>query len=113
MSRYQSFALASLLVAALTADGFAQLAPDVIQRATKATALVELSNAGGWTGTAFCIDKSGLFLTNARVVQKAIDDTGTIRLVLDASLETQRSPRAGWYATTTLWTWRYFRWTTS
>ena len=94
MSRYQSFALASLLVAAFAADGFAQHAPDVIERGKTATALVELSNAAGWTGTAFCVDKSGLFLTNARVVSKALDDSGTIHLVIDAGLETQRSPRA-------------------
>ena len=76
------------------ASSRAQVKPDIIERGKKATALVGLSNASGWTGTAFCVDKSGLFLTNAHVVQKATKEAGTITLVLDIGQDTQRSLRA-------------------
>ena len=94
MSRYSSFAIGTLVVAIGCGDSFAQLAPEVIERGKKATALVELSNAAGWTGSAFCVDKSGLFLTNAHVVKNALDGNGTIKLVLDSGLDTERSVRA-------------------
>jgi S1-C subfamily serine protease len=42
------------------------------------------------TGTAFCIDKSGLFVTNAHVVWKLYFTQGRLRLVLNAGLESQR-----------------------
>ncbi len=50
----------------------AQHKPDVIERGKKATALVEVKTAeGGATGSAFCVDKSGLFITNSHVVRGA------------------------------------------
>ena len=50
--------------------------------------------ASGWTGSAFCIDKSGLFLTNAHVVEQAIEEGSRIGLVLDGGRATQRILRA-------------------
>lgn len=61
-------------------------------RGRKATALVELSTrAGECSGTAFCIDRSGLFITNAHVIEAAIRDSHhDLKLVLDTGLPTQR-----------------------
>jgi len=75
-------------------SGFAQLKPEIIERGKKATALVELSNASGWSGTAFCVDKSGLFLTNARVIEKVLTGSGSITLYVDIGEATQRGLRA-------------------
>jgi WD40 repeat protein len=52
----------------------------------KATALVEVTAPGaegGGSGTAFCIDKSGLFITNAHVVDEAEGGKAEIRIVLE------------------------------
>jgi hypothetical protein len=77
----------------------AQVKPDAIERAKRATALVEVvTDKGQATGSAFCIDASGLFVTNAHVIAEA--GTGDrIQLVVDIGRRTQRSLRA-----TALWT---------
>ena len=68
----------------------------VIKKGKKATALVEVSTRlGECSGTAFCVDPSGLFITNAHVIQ----DTGAdaryvVNLVMDIGLPTQRKKRA-------------------
>src|SRR5262249_38687984 len=52
----------------------------------KATALVEVTTPGpegGGSGSAFCIDRSGLFLTNAHVIEEAEGGRAEVRLVLD------------------------------
>ena len=94
MARCIVSTLSALIVLCGSGSSLAQVKPEIIERGKKATALVELSNASGWTGTAFCVDKSGLFLTNAHVVQKATKEAGTISLVLDVGQDTQRSLRA-------------------
>jgi S1-C subfamily serine protease len=76
------------------AQGMAQLEPGMIEKGKKATVLVEGSSTGGWSGSAFCVDKSGLFLTNAHVASKAIDGPNEIHLVLDVGAATQRRVRA-------------------
>ncbi len=43
---------------------------EVVAKGKAATALVEVDTAEGEvSGSAFCIDKSGLFITNAHVVE--------------------------------------------
>jgi S1-C subfamily serine protease len=59
---------------------------DVVALGKKATALVEVTGRGaeeGGSGTAFCIDKSGLFITNAHVVEDAEMGKADIRVVLE------------------------------
>ncbi|WP_406695291.1 serine protease [Singulisphaera sp. Ch08] len=69
----------------------AQVSPDVIERGKRATALVEVfTDKGQATGSAFCIDKSGLFVTNAHVISGG--GTGErINLVLDIGRKSQRT----------------------
>src|SRR5438132_6559356 len=94
MTRRASPGLGVLLVLLMSAPGLAQLKPEVIERGKKATALVVVSNAVGWTGSAFCVDPSGLFVTNAHVVERATEGGGSVRLVVDSGLATQQSLRA-------------------
>jgi hypothetical protein len=78
-----------------SAAALAQHKPEVIDRGKKATALVEVNTAdGAATGSAFCIDKSGLFITNAHVINDASERKGGVHLVIDIGLKTQRSVRA-------------------
>ena len=61
----------------------------------RASALVEITlPRGKVSGTAFCIDKSGLFVTNSHVVEVLAQVEGDLRLVIDIGLETQRSVAA-------------------
>lgn len=46
------------------------------------------------SGSGFCIDKSGLFITNSHVVRRAGQGKDDVRLVVDIGLKTQRSIRA-------------------
>ncbi len=96
MLRTRSLSLAavfSLLFA--NAPLSAQTKPEVVERGKKATALVEVLTAdGAATGSAFCIDRSGLFITNSHVVGDAARGEGFVRLVLDICRKTQRSVRA-------------------
>jgi WD40 repeat protein len=67
--------------------------PDIIALGKQATALVEVSGPGaeeGGSGTAFCIDKAGLFITNAHVVADADGGRADIRIVLDAGQNQKR-----------------------
>jgi hypothetical protein len=59
---------------------------DLVAAGKKATVLVEVSprgKEGGGSGTAFCIDKQGLFITNAHVVNDAEGGKADIRLALE------------------------------
>jgi S1-C subfamily serine protease len=70
----------------------AQHKPEVIERGKKATALVEVTTTeGAATGSAFCIDKSGLFITNAHVIRNSSQAKGAVHVVVDIGLKTQRS----------------------
>lgn len=64
--------------------------PQLAGLAKLATALVEVDQKG--FGTAFCIDRSGLFLTNMHVVKDAPNDG--INLILNPSLPTQKKLKA-------------------
>jgi hypothetical protein len=67
--------------------------PDVVAIGKKATALVEVTRPGpegGGSGTAFCIDKSGLFITNAHVVEEAEGGRAEVRLVLETAKNQKR-----------------------
>jgi len=68
----------------------------VIRKGKKATALVEVSTRlGEGSGTAFCIDPAGLFITNAHVIQDTVTDARyVVNLVMDIGLPTQRNKRA-------------------
>lgn len=73
--------LLGLLLLSLMAHGIP--ANNALQYVKQTTALV--IDAEGDSGTAFCIDKSGLFLTNAHVVGR----NKTMKLVLNAGEATQ------------------------
>ena len=81
MLKLFSPAIAVLLFSIGSAAAQAQHKPEVIERGKKATALVEVETAkGGASGSAFCIDKSGLFITNAHVVRGAGQGQHGVRL---------------------------------
>ncbi len=69
---------------------------EMIRKGKAATALVEVSTrAGECSGTAFCVDRSGLFVTNAHVIEDTTGDPRhVVNLVLDSGLPTQRTQRA-------------------
>ena len=53
-----------------------------------------LVSSAAWPSSAFCIDKSGLFLTNAHTVEVCIDDPTNLNLIIDSGLPTERLVRA-------------------
>ena len=76
-----------LLVGGFNAPASADPSPEVIARCKKATALVETSVA---EGSAFCIDPSGVFITNEHVITEVAQQE-TMKLVLDAGERTERT----------------------
>ncbi len=81
-----------MLVVIGAAPAVAQLGPEMIRRGKRATALVEVARAdGGATGSAFCVDEAGLYITNAHVVSDAVDEAGAVRLVLGIGSTIERS----------------------
>jgi S1-C subfamily serine protease len=63
----------------------------LIERGKLASALVEVSFPDGKSsGSAFCISKSGRFITNSHVVEKLFQRRGELHLVLDIGLKSQR-----------------------
>ncbi len=95
MSRFVPPALAALLLLSEPNPVAAQLGADAIDRGKKATALVAISHDGLLTmGSAFCIDKLGLFATTAGVVETAAGPKSVLRLVTDIGLPSQRITRA-------------------
>jgi hypothetical protein len=91
MSNSSSRTIALLFILCGSELGAARIEPEVVERGKKATALVEVSGIQGETwGSAFCVEKSGLFITNAHVVTGADGKVGRIRLVVDCGLATQR-----------------------
>jgi Trypsin-like peptidase domain len=98
MSMLVSTSLGLVVLASATTTSFGQFKPEVIERGKKATALVEITTPRGLaTGSAFCVDRSGLFITNAHVVDAATGPQDSIRLVVDIGEKTQRSLRARVY----------------
>ena len=77
MSRFVPPALAALLLLSEPSPVAAQLGAEAVDRGKKATALVAISHDGLLTmGSAFCIDKSGLFVTAAGVVEAIFGKAG-------------------------------------
>jgi S1-C subfamily serine protease len=69
-----------------------QVRERIIERGKRASALVEVSIPGHEiSGSAFCIDKAGLFVTNAHVIEKLFQAMGRLQLVIDIGLNTQRT----------------------
>lgn len=69
----------------------AQLTAAQVARGKRATALVEISDTKA-SGTAFCIDATGLFLTNHHVIEDA--SPATLRIVLHSGEANQKIYRA-------------------
>ena len=66
---------------------------DVVAIGKQATALVEVVSPGpegSGSGSAFCIDRSGLFITNAHVIGEAEGGRAELRLVLDTGRSSKR-----------------------
>lgn len=63
---WKSLAFSSVLVF-ISATGFGQIKREIVQNAKIATALVERPSGDGF-GSAFCISKSGFFITNEHVI---------------------------------------------
>jgi S1-C subfamily serine protease len=66
-----------------------------MRKARRFTALVETSTmqderAAGKTGTAFCIDRLGLFVTHSQVVDGVTSEQGQVRLIVDTGGATRR-----------------------
>jgi len=87
--------LASVILALLTcAAGFAKSKPEVEEQSAEAVALVEIVHEGQVRyGTAFCVDKSGLFVTSADVVSSGLE-AGAVNLVLSPGAKNQQRVRA-------------------
>ncbi len=91
MQKASRLALLTMLLLARPTQAQSQAKTDVVDRGRRATALVEVTGTRGeGSGSAFCIDKAGLFITNAHVVEAAAQ----VRLVVDIGLKTQRGLRA-------------------
>jgi S1-C subfamily serine protease len=85
--------VASVVTGLAANDG--QHRPEVIERGKRATAFVQVvTSEGRSSGSGFCIDPSGLFITNAHVVDRAADGRGQVWLVLDIGRKTQRRLRS-------------------
>jgi WD40 repeat protein/S1-C subfamily serine protease len=64
----------------------------LLERGKRASALVEVIFPNGRaSGSAFCIDKSGRFITNSHVVEKLFERKGDLHLVIDIGRSTQRT----------------------
>ena len=95
MHRFISPAVCGLLVWLAAPPSFAQLKPEQVERAKKATALVEVtSTKESASGSAFCVDVAGLFITNAHVVAMPRGERTSVRLVLEIGTKAQRSVEA-------------------
>jgi hypothetical protein len=87
--------LGSLLVFCGPELGAQAIRPELLERGKIATVLVEVGDASGparrgaQSGSGFCVDKSGLFITSAHLVASATG-AGQVRLLLDAGKASQR-----------------------
>lgn len=80
-----------LLLLALSRVVRADITPEALDKAKRATALVEVGN-GRKTGSAFCIDNGGFFITNNHVVADSGADE--ISLILRSGEKDQRKLKA-------------------
>lgn len=71
---------------------------EIVAQGKKATAFVELvAGENTSTGSAFCVDKSGLFITNAHVIRLPLGVKGEIRLSIDVGKENRVMSKASVY----------------
>ena len=90
MPKCSSLVLCILLSCCGTALAAGGISPEILDRGKRATAFIEVTGAyGTWRGSGFCIDRSGLFITSARIIEKATQGA-EIQLVLDTRLASQR-----------------------
>lgn len=82
------FVLTSILLATASLTGAAAHAATPIEKAAAATAYV--TSGGRGLGTAFCIGKDGLFLTNAHVVGQSGSQAPLILILNSGEGETER-----------------------
>jgi hypothetical protein len=95
MSRFMPPTLAALLLLCGPNPLVAEFGAEVVDCGNKATALVAISHDGLLTlGSAFCVDKPGLFVTTAGVVASAAGPRSVLNLVMDTGLPSQRITRA-------------------
>jgi S1-C subfamily serine protease len=95
MASLKSLALSIVIVVMGPAACEAQHSPEVIERGKRATAFVEIvTSEGRSSGSGFCIDRSGLFITNAHVVDRATDGRGQVWLVVDIGRKSKRRLRS-------------------
>jgi S1-C subfamily serine protease len=93
MSRLAAAAAAVLVILRFAAAGFGAQPltnAEIVKASKPAVALVD---AKGPPATAFCIHRSGLFLTSASAVSR-VTDSGTLTVVLNPGLENQRAMTA-------------------
>ena len=87
----------TLLSTLATSSALAAPRPQVLQAGKDATALVDLGERG--SGTGFCVDAKGLFVTNRHVVA-GLSPGGKVKLVLHAAEDAQRVVEAQVLAST-------------
>ncbi|MCK5850614.1 MAG: trypsin-like peptidase domain-containing protein [Kiritimatiellae bacterium] len=73
--------------------------PDVVEQAKKATALVKTEVYRAGRGTAFCVHRSGYFITNRHVA----GESGSVVLVLNSGTPQQKVVRASAVRTNKKW----------
>jgi hypothetical protein len=85
---YIAMRIATALVTLIALSGSVSAAePEIIRAGKQATALVQVGDAG--SGTAFCIDPAGLFITN-RHVTAALPAGQRLKVIVNPSLENQQ-----------------------
>ena len=84
------FVFSATLLIATNAVCLAEVNKAVVDAGKKATALVEIYSGKQLTGwaSAFCIDRSGIFITNSHVANSGVKDN-KLTLVIDAGSHTQ------------------------
>jgi serine protease Do len=85
MTRCLRSATLLFLVLGVAAPCRAQFSMEAIRKGKEATVLIETEDGEGGTGTAFCIDPGGLFVTNAHVVESG----STFKLIVSSGLPGQ------------------------
>ena len=89
--RQLALALAVLTLPLFGSMRAPQVAPDVVNRGKLATALVDVGN-GKINGSAFCIARTGLFVTNAHVVETVSKSEPCVLVIHPGEKDQRKSP---------------------